>query len=305
MFFRRGEKLLLACLVGILVFAMSGCGIIGKFYETSTIEDFLNKNNPKDETEYTDVIDGDTSMSIIIQGNTDSEENSYVIELTDAMYEKVGFEYIVISGAEIYAEPGINNDIIGTVYGGDRIYVLYQVEADGQLWGRIDAGWVRMVQIACSHHGSVEAPDQQVVDNILTSAECWTEAYVDYNVDNGLGVGNLSVSGYWHFYNDGSFVFNGSTEIYGIDPFTYEFTYLGSEDRGTQDKEGYFSLEDDHLILNYTYIEWEDSLDYPVTEVMELEFYDDLIVINDEFGNRHYVYSQDLYTIWERNHSGS
>ena len=89
MFFRKGEKLLLACLVGILVFAMSGCGIIGKFYETSTIEDFLNKNNPKDETEYTDVIDGDTSMSIIIQGNTDSEENSYVIELTDAMYETV------------------------------------------------------------------------------------------------------------------------------------------------------------------------------------------------------------------------
>lgn len=161
MFFRKGEKLLLVIFVLIMVFAMSGCGIVGELLEKKNIGELIEENGVElngylTVGDSTEVTDGEANLgTVIIQDGHISvdgyESNTAIIDLTDAMYEKVGFDYAVVGGAEKHSEPSVNSGTVELLSDGEAVLIYFQTEAEGILWGRTDGGWLRMVDIACVH----------------------------------------------------------------------------------------------------------------------------------------------------------
>ena len=120
MFFRKGEKLLLAILAGIMVCAMSGCGIIGKFYKDGDIN-IMNSVTESVETE-----EGEEKV-VINEADTLLSYEEISIDMSEFAYEKVPFSYVAVHPEiEIYEVPENSPTVIETRNEGEAVPIYFQ-----------------------------------------------------------------------------------------------------------------------------------------------------------------------------------
>ena len=142
MFFRKGEKLLLVIFVLIMVCAMSGCGLIGKFYKDGEIN-IMNSVTESAETEA-----GETD-DVINEADTLLSYEEISIDMSEFAYEKVPFNYVAVHPEiEIYEVPDNSPIVIETREEGEAVPIYFQTEVFGRLWGKTDEGWVDMNDVA-------------------------------------------------------------------------------------------------------------------------------------------------------------
>ena len=301
MFFRKGEKLLLAILVCIMVCAMSGCGLIGNFYgenERNILENFLEREETRsDEDQF--ILDGEEIISpqgggIIIPG---SEGGMVSLDISDIGFEKTGFPYTVKNdGTSIYKLPENNPVAVGTADRGDTVLVLFQTEALGLLWGRTEEGWVMMddvVYAECAEEETAVPIDENIVGK-------WIYASMDYESDVLVHNGTLILK------DDGTFVYFEYNNMYRMEfgEYSAQLNYVGSFNYEAKGYMGTYETDGNTLFMYYEYIE-EEQLEEPITRVCRYETDYGMLMFTDDSGNMVYAFGEsDLNSIYERLHSG-
>ena len=292
MFFKKGEKLLLACLVGILVFTMSGCGIIGRIYdeqEFNILDKFLEDEEEKPE-ENQFILNGAEIIST--DGNYIWGDDSEVsIDISDVGYDKLGFPHVVHNDmVQVFKEPAQKPITVGILKRGDVIPIYYKTNIYGHDWGKTDAGWVNMGDL--TFEGAMEEEVYAPFDENLVGG--WNFVTVNYEDQRFIHNGTL------FFGDDGKVVYFSHANVYSTENCMLEF--VGSLDYETRCAMGTYFTDGNVLYLTFDYI--EDKIGVGVTRVCEYSFYDGILILNDENGNELYAYGGTLSGICERLYSG-
>jgi hypothetical protein len=293
MFFRKGEKLLLACLIAIMVCAMSGCGLIGKIYEdggSGILDSFLEKEDEEKE-------EVPSNSQIIING-MDSDDPGYIlnggsisIDMDDIGYEKLAFNYVVHNDmVQIFREPAENPVTVGVLTRGEVIPIYYKTNIYGHDWGKSDMGWVNMGDL--TYEEMYEKETVALVDERIVGG--WNFVTISYEDQRFIHNGTL------FFGDDGKVVYFSRANVYSTETCMLDF--VGSLDFETRCAMGTYFANGDTLYLTFDYV--EDKVGEVVTKVCGYYFYDGILILNDEYGNELYAYGGSLSGVCERFYSG-
>lgn len=292
MFGRKHERLLLACLVGILICVLSGCGYIGEFLENEFAPATEGTESNGDVAfDYQVIVPG----GVYVQDDVISGIGS--IDISELGIEKAPIEFFVVNdGAPVFNEPDTGSETGLKLDKGCPVGVYFRTENEFGSFSKTDLGWIRTEDLSFAPEKTDAAPE--------TGAETGIEGiWVFADMDNSgegllLHEGNLVLSG------DGSFLWIACGNVYTADYYYHGLSYVGSMESENRSIEGTYTVEGDVIIFQGSY------LDNSGEEVYGEYFYDLVeghgvaLGLSDGTGYPEYGYRHSIETLWELHHSG-